>query len=427
MPRTTGSPPLNDRWNRRSPRSCVRRGSSLLNLRTNEAAWLFEIQVEAGPHVQAAITSALRGDFMALTGDPKTLPAGITQLQNFLTLTEVSRQSLRVNLMGIVNFLSVTKISLVSTIERDGAGGVTLMVDTSGASLLQTLLLNVCGGDSKRLRRLLSETFFVEAAYRVANLEVLPPQFKARHTYLEIQNSTSRTEMKNNLDVPIVLGLIDRAEQRRRLGSRDEFGRTTFYSELRYTHEALRRAFLDESDEAQAVDHYETLGRSVLNALLAGDDSQELRLRYARLSMAGDKLWKEMKRTGNVANFGPLFGFRKDTQDPRVHAAGADFLAISGWAKAMNAAGSAIAEVEQIIAGSAGPEEARLTVARERLKQRLSDVVRRTDEHFGDPLGMMMVYLASGESAAKTVVISGNEIERLELISDGEVRRAARL
>ena len=40
--------------------------------------------------------------------------------------------------------------------------------------------------------------------------------------------------------------------------------------------------------------------------------------------------------------------------------------------------------------------------------------MKKTGEHFGDPLGMIMVYPASGQTATKTVLIAGDRIESLE-------------
>ena len=385
-------------------------------LRSDEAAWKFEIDLDAAisAEANAAITSALRGNFASLTAPNTALPAGIAQTANVLTRTDVRKQTLRVNLLGIANYLSVGKISQISTVERNASGEITLITDTASAARLQALLVNL-NGDTKRLRKMLSENFLIEAAYHVTNLGVLPPQFKSRHTYLEIDNSTGREQMKKHLDVARVLALISPAEEDRRLGSQNQFGRTTFYAELKYTGEVVRRIFLDQSGNPRSIKDYETLGRSALGALLAGDEGQELRARYADLGLAGTELWNKMKQTGNTANFGPLFGLPKDSTDPRLGAAGADFIVITDWAKAMNAAAAAIRDVEAAVGGTApGADDARVTAARESLKRRLADVVTDTHEHFGDPLGMIMVYLASGQDAGKTVLGTGDRIERLE-------------
>jgi hypothetical protein len=93
-------------------------------------------------------------------------------------------------------------------------------------------------------------------------------------------------------------------------------------------------------------------------------------------------------------------------------------MAITDWTAGMNAAGAAIPEVEQALAsGAVNPDDPRLTAARTRLKSRLADAVQSTHEHFGDPLGMIMVYLASGENAEKRVIVTGDQIERLEVSS----------
>jgi hypothetical protein len=263
---------------------------------------------------------------------------------------------------------------------------------------------------------MLSENFLLEAAYHVTGLGVLPPEFQSRHTYLEVDNSTGRDEMKRDLQVASVLGLISDADVAQRLGNASHFGHTTFYAELKYADTVVRRIFLNQSESPRSIEEFETLGRSALGMLLAGQDGQELRRRYTSLDPAGDALWNQMKQTGNTAVFGPLFGFHADSNDPAVGAAGADYIVITDWAKAMNAAGAAIRDIEDKLAsGALDASDTGLTAAREQLNHRLADVVKDTHEQFGDPLGMIMVYLASGQNASKTFIATGDTIQRLEL------------
>jgi hypothetical protein len=87
----------------------------------------------------------------------------------------------------------------------------------------------------------------------------------------------------------------------------------------------------------------------------------------------------------------------------------------------MRAASIALQQVEAVLQdGGAAPEDAALREARELLKRRLTDVVKRTRDQFGDPLGMLMVYLASNQDADKTVLATGDEIETLEAASAPE-------
>lgn len=390
-------------------------------LKSDEAAWLFEIDVDAAvsDEARAAITSALRGDFTLLTADPKSLPPGIVQTANILTQTNLRKQELQVNLLGVVNYVSLTKLLRVSAIEHSSTGAITLITDTSSASRLHALIL-IAGVDGKRLCKMLSEKFVIEAIYHASKLGVLPPEFKARHTYFEIHDQTGRQQMKDGLDVARVLGLISPDEENRRLTNAD-FGRTTFYAETRYTSQIARLLFLDDANRPRDVEYYETAGRSALAAVLTGDSGQEFRLRFAQLG-SGDPLWNQMKQTGNTAVFAPLFGLPLDSNDPRVAAVGSDFLTITTWASAMNKAGVALREVEDLLAvGLVGADDPRLTNARAHLKSRLEDVVNDTHEHFGEPLGLLMAYVASLQAAEKSVIITGAKIETLEVSSQPEL------
>jgi hypothetical protein len=101
-----------------------------------------------------------------------------------------------------------------------------------------------------------------------------------------------------------------------------------------------------------------------------------------------------------------------------VEAAGADFSAITSWADAMAAAGKAIQEVDSVLdSRQVIPDDPQFVQAREILKHRLSDVVKNTKEEFGDPLGMVMFYIAANQAADRTVLVTGDQIQRLELKS----------
>ncbi|MGH9667163.1 MAG: hypothetical protein ACRD9L_22290, partial [Bryobacteraceae bacterium] len=167
--------------------------------------------------------------------------------------------------------------------------------------------------------------------------------------------------------------------------------------------------------QPRPVEEFEDAGRSALGALLLGDAGQEFRQRFADLGAAGTALWNAMKKTGNTAAFGPLFGVSAGAGDPRVAAAGSDYIVITSWALAMNEAGKVIREVNDLLGGEAVAfGDPRLTAARELLKRRLADVVAHSQEHFGDPLGLIMVYVASGQNAGRHAIASGAEIEPLD-------------
>ncbi len=395
------------------------------DLRSSEAAWLFEIDLDAAtsPESQAAIESALKGDFRPLTSSAGSLPAGIRQTMNAFTRSNLNSQKLVVNFLGLANYLSLTKLLRVSTVEHGATGAVTLITDTSSASRLQALVL-IAALDHNRLRKMLSETFVIEAAYHVSNLSLLPPDFLARHTYFSIHDQTGADDMRNGLAIGRVLGLISPDEENRRLTKAD-FGRTTLFVQTKYTSDKARLLFLTDSDEPRAIEEFETAGRSALRAILDGQSGQEFRLRFAQLG-DGDALWAKMKSLGNTATFGPLFGLDLDSTDPRLEAVGSDFVTITSWASAMNTAAVALKEVETLLGNTpVGVDDARQTNARAHLNKSLEVVVSKTHDHFGDPLGLLMAYVAGGEMAAKSMLVTGPQIETLDVNSEPALAKHA--
>ena len=377
------------------------------NLETDEAAWLYEIDPSA-TQAAPAVEAALAGDFSPLTSDPDDLPQGVEPMKNILTHSEVKRASLRFHMLGFVDASSSVKLIRSTEMELGPDGNITLITDTSSANRLNALMAGF-GRDRRRLRQLLSENFVIQAVYKAADLGFLPPEFNARHSYFEIHDSTGREEMKNNLDVPRVLGLIPPEAADRRLGNRKKFGRTTFYAEAAYQSDALKRLFLDEAGEPRPVGYYEERGRSALGALLAGDDGQPTRTRAADLGLAGNTLWNDLRAQGPTA-FGAILNLPRDS--PELGTIIADYLTIVDWAEAMNMAATALRDVRAVLAGGSTD---RLAEARELLKKRLASVAGKSREHFGDPLGLVMVYVAANQDAEVGVLMTGAEIDTLEL------------
>jgi hypothetical protein len=88
----------------------------------------------------------------------------------------------------------------------------------------------------------------------------------------------------------------------------------------------------------------------------------------------------------------------------------------------MNKAAIALREVQDLLRqASIGADDTRLTTARARLRNRMEDVVKDTHEHFGDPLGLLMAYVAALERPEKTVIITGTQVETLEASSQPEL------
>ncbi len=390
----------------------VSRGSKLL--------WIFDVDTtRISAEAQAAIRRCLAGDFTGLTENPKRLEPSVTETKNLSTTSRATAVELQLNLFGIVNALSLVQIARVSKVERNANGDVTLITDAADAERVKAVLLNG-GWDAKRLRKFLSEEFLLSAAYQVSKVGVFPPSFRAKHTYLDIAANTSKEDLEKHFDIARILGLLSRDKENQIL-SGAEGGRTTFFVQTTYSGDGIRSLFLDEAGRPRSSQFFENAGRSALAAMLAGRKGQEFRLSYASLG-SGDELWGKMKQLGNVTEFGPLFGVPKGQSDNRVSAVGVDYEVITSWAKAMTGAASAVYEVESLFGDLAlQVDNEQLSRARQELSKRMADVTSQTHDEFGDPLGLLMVYVAANENGAKRVLVTGDRMQSIDLSSETQL------
>jgi len=392
---------------------------SLGKTSSREPAWTYAVDPRVdSPAAGTAVGAALKGDFSGLRANP----VGVRRLSSALAETESQAAKLDVNLIGLANFTSSTRLVLSSNIEFDGNDQITLVTDTSSVARTEALLVNL-GGDGRRLRRLMSESFLIQAAYQASGLNILPPSLKARHTYFEIHNKTSRADMRDNLQALQALGLIAPERVAAILAKDEKFGRTTLYVEAAYDNAGIGRLFFDGTGPRPQRE-FEEAGRGALGALIAGDEHRQLSARFAGLSSAADALWEKMKEEGAPGLHG-LFGIGAigaSTNLP-LQTATSDFLAVLDWAKSMRAAAEAAREVREIL-GNRDVEstDPRFEAARQHLRNRLSAVVARTSEHFGDPLGLLMTHVASGESGKIGAILLSEATGRMLL---GELKETA--
>lgn len=392
---------------------------SLSKTSSREPVWTYAVDPRvASPAADKAVNAALRGDFRDLIANPP----GVRRLSSALAETEARSARLDINLLGLANFTSSTRLVMSSTVEFDDKDQITLVTDTSSVARLEALLLNL-GGDGRRLRKLMSESFLIQAAYKASGLSVLPPAFKARHTYFEIHSNTSRGTMRDNLQALQALGLILPEQTASILDANGQFGRTTLYLETAYDDDAIGRLFFDQLGP-RAQGKFEEAGRSALGALIAGDENRQLSARFAELSPAADAIWERMKATG-TPGLHQVFGIGAVGASGNVplQVATSDFFAILDWAKAMGDAAQAAAQVRDMLGGrEVESTDPRFEAARQLLRRRLSAAVARTSNHFGDPLGLLMIHVASGESGKTGAILVSHATGRLLL---GELKETA--
>jgi hypothetical protein len=351
------------------------------SLASDEAAFLYELNLDKmGDAAHAAVDLALHGDLSGFA-EP---PAGITEVRSILTRARASRFNFKINLLGIFNFSSISKLALTGTVTWTPSTGELLIVDQATAQRIQTASVNF-GADEQKLRSVMAESFLITAAYRGSQSAVTPPQLKSTHSFFRLDNDTSRDELRR-FSMALDAVKLSPPELPADAGS---FGRTTVHLEADYDDAASLALFLNDTGQPRPVEEYESTGRLALRLLIPSDGDDAFRLQPT----LDDALWARMKDLG-PANFAQLF------PSPQANVITSDYLTIRWWADAMH--GAAIL-IQQILR----PGTANSDALRQDLAHHLKDVASKAREQFGSPWGLVAMYRVSGARAAAAGSITG--------------------
>lgn len=351
------------------------------SLERDEAAFLYELDLGAmNDASRAALDLALHGD---LSGFAEPLP-GVTEVRSILKHAQISRFVFKVNLLGIFNFTSITKLALEGAVTFTPSTGELVIVDKATATRVQTSAVNF-GADEQKLRQVMAESFLITAAYRGTKTALLPPTLKSTHAFFRLDNETSREELNRARMALEAVGLNPQPLPPKQA----RFGRTTVQLEANYDDPASLALFLDDNGRPRSVAEYEDRGRAALELLVPSDGIDAYRLRPA----TNPVLWKQMKDLG-PANFGQLF------RGAEAQVVAADYLAIRWWADTMNSTGQLVERV--LRPGAADSAELRKDLAKH-----LREVAEKAHEQFGTPWGLVAMFLVAGGRAIADGSITG--------------------
>ena len=357
--------------------------AELGSLDQNQAAFLYDIDLAALDHQgRQAIGAAIAGDLTPLA-DLDSLPAGISGVSRILSTLRESRWSLKINLLGIFNYGSVSKLALSGRVTYTPSTGEVVIADAATAKRFVTASVNF-GADEEKLRHLLAESFLITAAYRVSGTVVSPPELGSSHLFFRLDASAGRSDLRRSAAIATALGLHGAALPE---GVQD-FGRTSVLAQARYDDALAHALFLHADGTPRALEEYESAGRRAIRALVLPDGDDAFRLRPA----TDNVLWERMKKLG-PANFHELL--------PRPQADGVrpDYLAIQWWAESMRSTADVLVRMNQ--------DGADVLAMRDELGRHLRTVAARAHEQFGSPWGLVALFIVSGEAAETETHIAG--------------------
>jgi hypothetical protein len=280
------------------------------------------------------------------------------------------------------------------------ATGELIITDTATASRIAASTLNFAA-DGEKLRKVLAESVLLTVAYQCSKLVTHQPKLKVAHSYFELHTKTDQNALKNNLDVFEALGLMNKAEKDKILGTTTQFGRTTFYAETGYDDAVANDLFL-KNGTPRSQEEYERAGRKALALLVQAGEQDEFR----RLPASDDNLWNEMSNQGQ-----PNFRFIAQLRQLNPAALGAvttDYTVIKWWAESMAKMSEKLAEMRQFLADNPQIDAGNKTFTslRNKLASGLKAVASNTRSEFGDPWGLVaMDQVSGGKADAKTLLM----------------------
>jgi hypothetical protein len=116
---------------------------------SNEAAFDYEIDLaKLGPEGRQALHKALDGDLTALAGDA-AMPTGVTLRRSIFTETQKKKHTIKLNLLGIYSFISISALTLKGRVMFVPETGELLITDSATATRIAASISNFAADQSK--------------------------------------------------------------------------------------------------------------------------------------------------------------------------------------------------------------------------------------------------------------------------------------
>jgi len=382
-------------------------GAELDSLDEDSTAFRYEIDPEAlDDEGRTAVNEALSGD---LTGLESSTHSGVTLTQNVFAALQQGKKILRLNLLGIYNYASVSTLFQKGTIIVDHDSGEITITDQAGAERIEFDSSNFAK-DPGKLRKVLAESLLLTAAYK-CSATVRTTPLTSRYWFCEVHQKTSLANLKDYLNIAQTLQAISPALVATQLSALTQvsaFGQSMFYADSTYSDPVCSSLFLDAAGQARPQQEYEKIGRNALKSLLPADDPTT----GARLQpLSDDATWEKMKKAGQPNNFDGLFDDRGFNANQLADIS-SDYTLIMWWAPAMSGMAEALSRLLTFTKQNPqwDPENNTFKQLRADLEKAMAAVAQNTHSEFGEPWGLVALDLASGQKAPTTVRISGPKL-----------------
>lgn len=374
----------------------------------DRAAFQYQIQPAClSPEASSALHKALDGDLSLLTAmeedmqDGGILAPGLRMLNSVLSETRKRGLTLRINLLGILNYLTVSELIRNSETLTDAVTGDVTIKETVTGNSLSALVEPRARNEA--LRKAMFDSVLATTSYRAGKAVILPDLI-CEQMHFALHQNTNQQIMGDYLRWFVALNLLAGQDKSEILSQFTDGGPSTCVLRTSFGDADCTSMFFDAHGNPRLEPYYLEIGRLALRALLDPEHQAIDRLRY---QIVDDALWPRALGIGANPNLAPLVGL--STADDRVMYLIGDVKVITDWAKAMVDAGALVQDMRAFVGDSDATtlfQNSDFKKKRDSLQKKLAAMVKASTTRFDEPWGMVCLFWAGGSphtAYAKTV------------------------
>jgi hypothetical protein len=388
----------------------------LSSARDDEAAFQYEIQpAHLTPAASNAVHKALDGDLSPLTlmeddmAQGGVIAPGVKRLSNVISEVRKHGIMLKFNLLGILNYLTVSELIRHGEILTDAVTGDVTIKETVTGNRISALLEPMARNEA--LRKAMFDSVLITTTYR-AGKAVTSPDLSCAQMHFAVNQNTNQEIIGDYLRWFSALRLLEEQNKGTILGQFIDGGTSTCVLRTSFGDSDCSSMFFDDHGGVRTLQYYLEIGRQALRALLDRDNQAIDKFRY---QIVDDALWPKAHQIGANVNLGPLVGL--STDDIRVTYLIGDVMVVSAWADAMVKAGRLVQDMRAFV-GAADPRSLSQNNEFKRkldvLQKTMAAVVKASTIRFNEPWGMVCLFWAAGSprSAYARAVAHNISIDR---------------
>jgi hypothetical protein len=385
----------------------------------DESVFEYEIQPGALDAAStAAVNAALHGDLTALSGlespadgtradvtqadvtQADVTLAGVTLRSTVLSRMRSKGVTLTVNLLGIVNLISMSKLIGQCEILSDQASGTVTIKETASSARIGAITNP--HDRQEALRKAIFESVLVTTTYRASGA-VAMPGLHCANLHFAINRDTNAATVRGYLNWFAALNLMPQGVVAALEGyAGDKTSTCLLRTEL---DDAACENLFFAGDKLRGEVYYREFGRRALRALLHPEAGEIEQARYAFLD--DPATWAQAVTIGPSPELRQLIPL--DRMNPRFGQVLADVTGdlydIVWWTESMTKAGVALLGMRQFLNGRSPlglQDDPEFQRQRDALQQLMMSVVAKSKARFGEPWGMVSLFWAAGSPAGAT-------------------------